>query len=234
MCPADVVDHFARACNWDPLKKQPPSKPKADTTPKAKKKAVKAEEDKEEVSGWQFWDKFKTYKELEELLPDIVNKENLENTLKKLKGGKKLGKPKIKVGLSARPGIMAEEFDSYPEPLRSWITRVRNAVRNTETVVLMEEEYDKHWVAIQGVEDRTFHSFHRVNVFKSNAFENLEQKEKCFTAAHVHLPESLGQEGSKEGSLSTNVSRLLQGLIDATTKTSLTLKVTLLLSLFIL
>ena len=113
--------------------------------------------------------------------------------------------------------------------------KLLDEAENTEKgLILPEEEYDKHWVAIQGVEDRTFHSFHRVNVFKSNAFDNLEQKEKCFTAAHVHLPESLGKEGSKEGSLATNVSRLLQGLIDATTKTSLTLKVTLLLSLCIL
>jgi hypothetical protein len=223
---ADFLDHFVRAANYDPLQLLP-KKPVS----KSKKKGKKEEqEEQKDTFGESFWEEQKDYKELKDLFPKIVNDVALQAVLKKMRNTSKMKKPPARTGTNVRTEIMEQELASYEEPLQAWINKVRAAARKLKMKDANESEveeqvYAQHWVTVQNEEDNTLHSFRQRNVFDSDAFKHLEEKELAFTAAHVHLPKNMGQDEQVEGSFQPNVHRMISGFINATTKIGLTIKV---------
>jgi hypothetical protein len=210
-----VVDIFVRHANWDPHKR------------------VKGMRRSSKAGGLLFFEE-KDYKGLKEFCPKLLTNEYLDQVLMKLQT--KLKKIPKTTAKGIRRKIMATEFDSYEEPLQTWIEAFRTAARRkmdsppdeSDDDVMVVEEDD--WVKIPQADDvgQTKHGFFCFDMFEDHAFEILEETAREFTAVHLHLPKTLGQQQGGDITIKNSVERLLTSLIEVTTSTTLAVKVPLL------
>jgi hypothetical protein len=188
-------------------------------------------------SGGPLFDEEKNYAQLKAYCPNVANERNFEDVLKKLTRGAKLAKVGISK-VSAKKNIvkMASAFAAFKEPLRAWIRAFRLAAKKkmgAKTSAMCEEQgevqdevLDKHWVTIQqGEANSTVHSFHKGDAFGDDVFACLDENERQFVAAYVHLPKKLGEGEEGDEALKLSVNRMLQGLIKATDAVGFTAKV---------
>jgi hypothetical protein len=220
-CDVDVLEHFVRHANWDPtasvtrtLKNGKPFESKGD---------MAFEEEKD-------------FNALMLFCPQVVNNTTQKEVLKKMNFARKVKPPRSRTPKGQQAEIYKKEYDGYEEPLRAWINNFRTWMKRqdkkrkscmTDEEVAAEVRLKEAASIVEIVDTKfsTFHSFHRIDLFSKDAFvEALDEREKEFTALHVHLPDSLGK-GCSSSEFEDKLRTMLMSFTDTTRQSGLTVKV---------
>ena len=142
-------------------------------------------------------DERKNYTDFEQMFPTIVNSVTLAKVLQEMKGKIR----KIPQNRSNEMGMrkkLMEEFKNIDAPLQNWILKIKRALRS-EVYNEMDgnavAEVNQNSVMILDAEDNmgTTHSFIVMDMVGDSLLEVLDDNTNNFTAAHVHLPENMGE-----------------------------------------